>query len=120
MSEDALQIAMVQWLNLCVPKPPEGPFWSAVNPKPHKSRAQAGQCKAMGLIPGTPDLIFCVEGKFVGIEVKQPGKYLSPVQRDVHSAITLSKGVTHTVRSIDDLAAFLRVLGVPVRERAAA
>ncbi len=114
-SEDALQRSMVDWLNACVPQPPEGPWWTAVNPIPGKTKAAAGRSKAMGMKAGTPDFVFCVSGRFVGLEVKLPGKYLSPVQRDVHSTITLCKGVVHTVRSIDDLEAFMRVLRVPLR-----
>lgn len=119
-TEDAIQRSMCQWLETCVPPPPEGPFWTAVNPLPAKRKAQAGVSKAMGLKAGTPDLIFCIDGRFVGIEVKCPAKYLSPVQRGVHSSIQMSKGVTYTVRSIDDLEGFLKGLGVPMRGRIAA
>lgn len=89
-TEDTIQRSMVEWLETC------------------------------GLKAGTPDLIFCIDGRFVGIEVKPLGKYLSPVQRGVHSAIQMSKGITYTVRSIDDLEGFLKGLGVPMRGRLAA
>lgn len=126
--EDALQRSMVAWLEACVPPPPDGPWWTAVNPLPAKRKAQAGVSKAMGLKAGTPDLIFCMPhppimgggGRFVGIEVKPPGKYLSPAQRDAHVAIRLSGGITTTVHSIDELEGFLRGLGVPMRGRVAA
>ena len=114
-SEDALQRSMVEWLNACVPPPPSGPWWTAVNPIPGKTKKAAGISKAMGMKAGTPDFVFCVSGRFVGVEVKLPGRYLSAVQRDVHSAISTCKGVVHTVRSIDDLEAFMRVLQVPLR-----
>lgn len=123
--EDALQRGMVEWLNLCVPPPPEGPYWTAVNPLPNKGKAQAGMSKAMGLRAGCPDFVFCINGwlptgagdrgRLIGIEVKPPGKTLSPVQRDAHTAITLSGGIVTTVHSIDELEGFLRGLGVPLR-----
>ncbi len=124
-TEDALQRSMVEWLELCVPPPPEGPWWTACNPLPFKGKAQAGVSKAMGLKAGTPDLIFCVRGhispgRFVGIEVKPPGETLSDVQRDAHTAITLSGGMTFTAHSVDELEGFLRGLGVPMRGRVAA
>lgn len=119
-TEDAIQRSMVEWMETCIAPPPLGPYWSAVNPLPNKSKAQAGMSKAMGMKAGVPDLIMCWKGKFIGIEVKPPGKYLSPVQRDTHMAITNNGGVTVTVRSVDELQAFLLVLGVPVRGRVAA
>lgn len=119
-TEDAIQRSMVEWLELCVPRPPEGPWWTAINPIPGKTAAAAGRSKAMGLKAGTPDLIFCIDGRFVGVEVKPLGRYLSPVQRDIHSAIQMSKGITYTVRSIDDLEGFLKGLDVPMRGRLAA
>lgn len=129
--EDVLQRSMVEWLELCVPPPPEGPWWTAVNPVPAKSKAVAGVSRALGMKAGTPDLIFCIHhqleigwthppGRFVGIEVKPPGKYLTPRQRKTHTAITLSGGITYTVHSIDELEGFLRGLDVPIRGRLAA
>ncbi len=119
-SEDALQRSMVDWLNACVPQPPEGPWWTAVNPAPNKSKATAGRSKAMGMKAGTPDLVFVWKGRFVAIEVKLPGKSLSKVQKEVHELIGLAGGVRHTVHSLVELEMFLQVIGVPMRGRAAA
>lgn len=113
--EDQIQRGMVQWLNAVVPPPPEGPWWCACNPLPNKGKAQAGVSKAMGLIAGTPDLIMCWQGRFIGIEVKPPGKYLSKAQKAVHNDIALCKGVVYVVHSLDELESFLRRKGVPIR-----
>ncbi|MGI9485450.1 MAG: VRR-NUC domain-containing protein [Geminicoccaceae bacterium] len=118
--EEQIQRAMVEWLNLCVPPPPDGPYWTAVNPVPAKSVAVAGVSKALGLKAGTPDFVFCINGRFVGIEVKPPKKYLSPAQKDAHTAITLSKGLVFVARSVDELEGFLRGLGVSMRAVGAA
>lgn len=119
-TEDAIQRSMVEFLEQCVPLPPEGPFWTAVNPIPGKTIAAAGRSKMLGMKAGTPDLIFCFRGKFIGVEVKPPYRYLSKVQKVVHGDISLAGGTVHTVRSPDELQAFLLVLGVPVRGRIAA
>lgn len=117
MTEDALQRQMADFLTRCAPA---DLYWTAVNPIPGKTRRAAGLSKAMGMKAGVPDLVFCYKGSFVGVEVKMPGKYLSPVQRDAHTAITIAGGAVTTVRSLDDLAAFLKVLGVEMTGRLAA
>lgn len=119
-AEDQIQRSMVQWLETCIDPPPLGPYWSAVNPLPNKSKAQAGMSKAMGMKAGVPDLIMCWKGKFIGIEVKPPGKYLSSVQSQTHMAISYVGGLVHVVHSVDELQAFLLVLGVPIKGRIAA
>jgi len=117
-AEEFLQWTVTDYLALCVPTPPIGPWWTAVNPIPAKSRAAAGVSKAMGLRAGTPDLMLCWRGRFVGIELKVDGGRLSPAQLETHEALTLAGGVVATCRSLDDVAAFLATLGVHSRARA--
>lgn len=112
--EQALQKAMAEWLDYALPN---DVYWTAVNPVPAKSKAVAGLSKAMGLKPGAPDLVFCIKGRFVGVEVKAGKGTPSKVQDKAHEAITLSGGMVHTVRSIDELAGFLEGLGVGLRAR---
>lgn len=64
-----------------------------------------------GLGKGSADLIGCVHGRFIGLEVKQPGK--NPEQHQVlWTALVRAKGgLVATVRSVDDaLAAVRRIL----------
>ena len=96
-AEESLQRTVADYLALCVPPPPSGPWWTAVNPIPAKSRAAAGISRAMGL---------------------KAGRGMSPAQREAHDAITLAGGVVTTCRSLDDVAAFLATLGVPSRAMA--
>ncbi len=117
-AEQSLQRTVADYLVLCVPAPPSGPFWTAVNPIPAKSRAAAGISKAMGLRSGTPDIVMCWKGRLVGIDLKAGRGRLSPAQRETHDAITLASGVVTTCRTLDDVAAFLATLGVPSRARA--
>lgn len=58
------------------------------------------------MAPGIPDIIACVNGKFVGIEVKAPGKLYntSPAQKVQHELIRKSGG---TVIVTDDFEDFL-------------
>ncbi len=111
--EQSLQRTVADYLALCIPVPPTGPWWTAVNPIPAKSRAAAGISRAMGLRAGTPDFVLCWKGRLVGIELKAGRGRLSPAQIEAHDAITLAGGVVTTCRSLDDVAAFLATLGVP-------
>ncbi len=114
-AEQSLQRTVADYLALCVPAPPSGPWWTAVNPIPAKSRAAAGISKAMGLRAGTPDIVMCWKGRLVGIELKAGRGRLSPAQLETHDAITLAGGVVTTCRTLDDVTAFLATLGVPSR-----
>ncbi len=113
--EQSLQRAVADYLAWCVPAPPDGPWWTAVNPVPAKSRAAAGISKAMGLKAGPPDIVLCWRGRLVGIELKVDGGRLSQAQFETHEVITLAGGVVTTCRSLDAVAAFLATLGVPCR-----
>ncbi len=117
-AEQSLQRTVADYLALCVPAPPSGPWWTAVNPIPAKSRAAAGISKAMGLQAGTPDLVLCWKGCLIGIELKAGRGRLSPAQLETHDAIVLAGGVMTTCRTLDDVAAFLATLGVPRRATA--
>ncbi len=114
-AEQSLQRTVAEYLALCVPAPPAGPWWTVVNPIPAKSRAAAGISKAMGLKAGTPDIVMCWKGRMIGVELKAGRGRLSPAQVETHDAITLSGGVVTTCRTLDDVAAFLATLGVPSR-----
>ena len=117
-AEESLQHTVADYLARCVPAPPAGPWWTAVNPILAKSRAAAGISKAMGLKARTPDIVMCWKGRMVGIELKAGRGGVSPAQRETHDAITLAGGVVTTCRSLDDVAAFLATLGVPSRATA--
>ncbi len=91
-AEQSLQRTVADYLALCVPAPPSGPWWTAVNPIPAKSRSAAGISKGMGLRAGTPDIVLCWKGRLVGIELKAGRGRMSPAQLEAHDAITLAGG----------------------------
>lgn len=55
--------------------------------------------------PGAPDIIGCVDGRFVGLEVKAAKGTLSDLQQDFARALEAAGGRYHVVRSIDDVIA---------------
>lgn len=118
--EETIQRAMVEWLNVCVPPPPDGPYWTAVNPIPSKTPAAAGISKALGMKAGTPDFVFCIDGRFVGIEVKPPKRYLSKAQSTTFDFIRWAGGLCFIVHSTEELEGCLCGLGVRMRSVGAA
>lgn len=116
--EQAIQRSCVDFLRMCAPR--EGFHYNAINPVPAKSKAVAGISKAMGLQPGTPDLLMVWKGRAIFVEFKAPGGRLSPAQRDCHAGLMLAGALVHTVTSLDDFIDFLSTIGIPLRARAAA
>jgi hypothetical protein len=49
---------------------------------------------------GIPDLLVCWRGRFIGLEVKQPGGEPSPLQKKVLREIERSGGVAQVVESV--------------------
>lgn len=110
--EQALQRAVVQYLNL-YPPPPAGPYWTAVNPVPGKTKVAAAISKALGMKPGVPDLVLCWRGRFIGIELKAAKGRLSKAQDAAISELQLAGGAVLVVRSVEQLADELGVLQIP-------
>jgi len=52
--------------------------------------------KAMGMLPGVPDILFIWKGKLHGIELKVDGGVVSPAQKELHRT-WLENGVTVVV-----------------------
>lgn len=124
--EEKLQMAVVQYLRLCYPQcvtfaiPNEG------------NRGALGQKMAItkGLLPGLHDL--CVLAPIVDqrvpfpdkvawiahfIELKTPAGPVSQTQRDLHAEFEQRKIEQTICRSVDDVAAAMRVWGIMSIER---
>ena len=54
-----------------------------------------------GLV-GTPDILACVRGRFVAMEVKKPGAYPTPIQKRHIETITKVGGHAAIVRSLEE------------------
>lgn len=62
------------------------------------------------MMAGLPDIVVCREGRFIGLETKNPdGGDPSPIQTFVHEKIRRSGGEVYVVRSI---AQALKAVGV--------
>jgi len=57
---------------------------------------------------GNPDIIGCYRGKFIAIEVKRPGKNLTPLQESKAEQIKKAGGHFAVAHSLDEAINFLR------------
>jgi hypothetical protein len=122
MSEEALHRTVVQFLKLAMP---EGVFWYHCPNGEYRSKRTAGRLKAMGVVPGIPDICLIHQGRALYIELKAPGRlvgnamkgrgYLSPVQRDCHAALRQAGAEAVVCWSLDDVQDALRRWGVTTK-----
>ena len=114
--EQALQRTCADYMRRCVPGPPEGPAWTAINPSPAKSKAEAGVSKAMGLNAGWPDWVMVWRGVAIFIEFKAPTKGpLSEVQRLCHASLHANGAMVRVADSFAQFQQWLNYDGIPTR-----
>lgn len=113
--EETLHRAVIQYLAWVKPK---ALYFHCPNGEA-RSKATAGRLKAMGTLPGVPDLTFISEGGITSfIELKAPGKYLSPAQKAFRETV-VSLGCQYALaRSVDDVAEALQSWGLVAVKRA--
>lgn len=107
--EDDLQAAIVAHLRLLAPK---NVIWFHPANGGSRSKRTAGRMKALGVVPGIPDLAFTLaDGRSAYMELKAMGGRLSPEQRLFQSKCE-AMGVEHAVvYSIDAALNVLRAWG---------
>jgi hypothetical protein len=66
------------------------------------SKTERGSFVRAGM-PGSPDIICCIDGNFVGLEVEGPKGELSDAQKELQRNVEKAGGRYHVVRSIDDV-----------------
>jgi len=79
-----------------------GMFWRA------NSGALRGSSHALANPAGTADIIGCVGGRFVGIEVKQPGKAQSDAQRLWQAKVEAAGGLYAVVYGVREATEVVR------------
>lgn len=84
-TESAIKRDIKRWLTS------RGYYWSSLD---------AG---TVGHRMGDPDLVACIRGRYVAIEVKTPIGRLSPRQKEVREMIEASGGIFCVARSVEDV-----------------
>ena len=88
-------------------------WWTHIPTGGRRSPIEAAIFKSLGVRAGSPDLLIIRAGQPLFIELKAPGRKLSPAQVECHAALRRAGAQIETVDNIDAALAFLRRLGVP-------
>ena len=59
---------------------------------------------------GIPDIICCYRGRFVGLEVKQPGKALTAIQPKTIDKINAAGGIAAKVTCVDEVKTIIETI----------
>ncbi len=81
-------------------------YLRSLSPELWYYRAQGG---AYGH-PGVPDLVCCLKGRWVGLEVKTPRGRVSGFQESCQEQVREAGGIYEIVRSVDDVRKVLEPL----------
>lgn len=61
---------------------------------------------------GVPDIIACIKGRFVAIEVKRPGKKPEPIQEAFLESITKKGGLAFWADNLDKVKSIIKEEGL--------
>lgn len=115
--EDALQRAMVDYLDLALP--PDALCFAIPNGG-KRSKVVAAILKRTGVKAGIPDLCIVWRGRAVFLELKAARGHLSAEQREMHRKLTFCGCEVWTVRSVEQAEYLLRSLQMPLQAALAA
>lgn len=114
-TETQIHIAIVHWIKTVSPSTV---FWHTPNGG-LRSKREAAKLRAMGTLPGVPDLILICEPPgpcLAFLEIKAPGAYLSFEQRSFRHAVEGMGAPYWVVRSIDEVRSAFKKMNVRSRE----
>ncbi|MGV7234638.1 MAG: VRR-NUC domain-containing protein [Nitrosomonadaceae bacterium] len=100
MSEDRLQAECFLWFHNSFPKL-RGLLFHVPNGGKRDPR-EANKFKAMGVVAGIPDLVFCKNGKTYFFELKTDKGKLSDRQIDVHEKLVGEKFEIWIIRDFEN------------------
>ncbi len=87
-------------------------WWTHVPNGGARTAIEGAIFKGLGVRPGAPDLLIVADGKAHFLELKAPGRKLSPVQSECHDALRRAGATVETADNIDTALAFLARVGV--------
>jgi hypothetical protein len=106
-SSEEAKLQMALWQHIKLLKPKNVIAYHAANGE-HRSKRTAGRLKAMGVVPGVPDLsLVLADGRAAFMELKAIGGRLSPAQKAFEEQCAAME-VEHAV--VSDLDTGLRIL----------
>lgn len=118
-SEDQIQASIVAYLRACLPDGalfhsiPNGAYLAGHNAG--ERGRQMAKLKWTGLLPGAADLLVLWNGRAIYLEVKVLKGVQQASQKTFEDRVAAAGAHYAVVRSIDDVAEFITLCGVPMR-----
>lgn len=91
-------------------------FWFHPANGGKRSWSEGKSFKAMGVVPGVPDLIILKGGEMFALELKSSTGRTSPAQRLCHAAMEAAGAKTAIAKGLDEALITLEVWGVLKRD----
>lgn len=114
--EASIQASIYQWVRAVAP---DVLIWAVPNGG-LRSKREGARLKWTGVLAGIPDLSGLAPGPLAFFfEVKPPGEYLDPPQREIREKLEGLGVLYAVVRSIDDAREAFRVWGIATKETVA-
>jgi hypothetical protein len=110
--EDALQKALVDYLDLALP---DDAMYFAVPNGGKRPTREAARLKSLGVLAGIPDLCIIWRGTVIFLELKAQRGSLKQVQRDVHHRLLFCGVPVWTIRQVEQAEYLLRGAGMPLQ-----
>lgn len=104
LSEEQIHKAVIQEVRLR--KKPDVVYWHTPNDA-RRSWGNVARLKAMGMVPGVPDLIFCHNGEISFLEIKAERGRLSDNQKEFHARLAATGFPVMVGYSRDECLSFL-------------
>ncbi len=115
LSEDHIQSTCVAWLRTVLPKA----VVAAIPNGGLRTKREAAKHRWTGTLAGIPDVVAALPGGAVlWIECKAAKGVLSSEQKACHAALAAAGHTVAVVRSVEDVRAALRSIGINTREAA--
>lgn len=115
--EHDLQAALGDALARLLPKGTLFNSWDLAN---SKSAIEGALKKRRYCLKGWPDCSVWWDGKVALLELKRPGGYLSPAQRELHARLAAAGHSVAVAHTVPEALNMLAAAGVPLRGRVAA
>ena len=87
-------------------------FWFHVPNGGYRRPAEAKILKSLGVVRGTPDLCFVKDGRAYFLELKAPGRPLSPAQEEVLIKLRDCGAIATHAHGLDQALAWLQARGL--------
>jgi VRR-NUC domain len=114
-TEYEFHLQVAKFLNYALDK---NSMWAHCPNGGYRHATEAKRLKAMGVMPGLPDILILNNGRATWVELKREKRaYLSPAQAHCHKRLLAAGSPVSVCRNLDDLEAALVAAGIPIKAR---